>query len=343
MLFHYRLWFPNVRLLDHAYLAVDFFFILSGYVLAHAYQARLQNTMTISEFVAVRAIRLYPLLILGTCIGFADALLTASLGIGDNRPDVAFLWFILGSLGLPIPWGSGPARQFFPLNWPAWSLFFEMVINLAFALFVVHLSKARIWMVVLIGAVALGYTAWKLGQINLGRGWWFAIAGLARSATTFFLGVALFGMRPRTTARISKMGWGLPTMLGAVLFVATLLVPGARGNLNAAYDMVCVLLVFPLIIFVTSLDDTIPSNSAAVKFGRELSYAIYILHFPCLRLAVHSVRALELNIAGGFEWLFLAGLTAFVIASALAAVRLVDNPVRKRLTRRWLEQRGSAA
>jgi peptidoglycan/LPS O-acetylase OafA/YrhL len=129
VLFHLRLWWFHIPLFDHAYLAVDFFFCLSGFVLAHAYGSALRGPMSLRTFSALRTARLYPLLVLATIIGVCAELIR-----GTAEPDTLWAWALLGALSLPIPGGAGPARQFFPLNWPAWSLFFEVVVNAVMAI-----------------------------------------------------------------------------------------------------------------------------------------------------------------------------------------------------------------
>jgi peptidoglycan/LPS O-acetylase OafA/YrhL len=102
------------------------------------------------------------------------------------------------------------------------------------------------------------------------------------------------------------------------------------------------LVIFPFIIFGASLDDTVGPNTPGVRFGREFSYAIYILHFPCLRLVVLGLRSFDAK-PDDLKMAVVVGLTAVVMATAYVAVRLVENPIRRWLTRRWLHRSRSGA
>ncbi|MGE0829924.1 MAG: acyltransferase family protein, partial [Hyphomonadaceae bacterium] len=117
--------------LPESYLAVDLFFLLSGFVLAHAYEQRLRAGMSFWDFLKARFIRLYPLYFLGTAIGAAGAFWLASRNWGH-----AEFGEMLGSLSFNLAFLPSAFHEHnpFPYNGPAWSLFYEMLASVIFAL-----------------------------------------------------------------------------------------------------------------------------------------------------------------------------------------------------------------
>ena len=123
-------------LIPGRYLAVDFFFVLSGFVLAHVYLTRLaEGRMSPGAFLRVRAIRFAPLYLAAFALGAALALLYALRGWHEHTLPHVATSALFGVFMLPTPpplsiWPDAP----FPLNGPTWSLFFELAVNAVFAL-----------------------------------------------------------------------------------------------------------------------------------------------------------------------------------------------------------------
>src|ERR1700722_3197255 len=116
VVFHYS---QNLgwELLPNAYLAVDFFFMLSGFVIAHAYEARLRSGQTVAEFMQRRLIRLYPLYWLGTTLPII--LIAVAAWFGESHPagTLTAASYFLGLLFLPTPSNlSVFGSRVFPLN-----------------------------------------------------------------------------------------------------------------------------------------------------------------------------------------------------------------------------------
>ena len=114
----------------HGYVAVDVFFVLSGVVICNAYEGKLNSILSVANFIRIRLIRLYPLYILGTAI----SAVTIMLGFGPEKAAHDLILLIgLSALFLPNPVVGSPKPHMFPLNFPAWSLFYELVINIFYA------------------------------------------------------------------------------------------------------------------------------------------------------------------------------------------------------------------
>jgi peptidoglycan/LPS O-acetylase OafA/YrhL len=172
-----------------AYLAVDFFFLLSGFVIARAYETSLVADRDIQLFLKRRAIRLYPLILLATILGFvAEASKAAFLHSADAMPLSALPAELVCGL-LMIPYLGAGSGAIFPLVIPVWSLFLEIIANLLYALAARLLSMNRL--VVFIICAALGFICVNQHYGNADEG--FArsdvLAGMIRVLLSFFLGV----------------------------------------------------------------------------------------------------------------------------------------------------------
>lgn len=114
--------YSGVNLAPGGNLAVDFFFALSGFVIARAYSARLRSGLSWLRFAEIRLVRLYPLVLLGCGFGLVKMLFQIGMGHETAPSWGQFAWIlILNPLLLPAP-----GVYLFPLNNPAWSLFFEL-------------------------------------------------------------------------------------------------------------------------------------------------------------------------------------------------------------------------
>ena len=146
-------------LVNHGYLAVDFFFMLSGYVMSHAYDDR-WDTMSVMDFAKRRLIRLQPLIVLGMTIGallffFQESSLFPK--VAETSVSQVVLLMLIGYTLLPVP-PSMDIRgwaEMHPLNGAAWSLFFEYIANVLHVLVLRKLSNWALFALVLLAAGAL--------------------------------------------------------------------------------------------------------------------------------------------------------------------------------------------
>jgi peptidoglycan/LPS O-acetylase OafA/YrhL len=316
------------KVLSGGYLAVDFFFCLSGFVLAHAYG---DKQFTTAQFLTVRAIRLYPLYLAG--LGLGVALLA-------TRWTAQTLWAaVLGLMFLPSPFSVRTLAQldFYPLNPPAWSLFFEIVANLAW-------FPLRRWLRGWPGVWALGLCAVAFlscavayGSVSTGEYWDNAAGGLGRVAYSFLAGVLTYRLWRHT-----RLEARLPSWAPVILLLAVFCAPVPRQ----VSDPIIVLLLVPPLVFMGAC--CTPSIGLAGGVERSLgsmSYAIYALHLPI--------------IVGVDRWLIDGGLiarmgvpllthhpsalttpltVAVVLGLAWSLDKIYDRPVR-----RWLGTKASAA
>lgn len=290
------------------YLAVVFFWMLSGFVIAHAYQARLTTGMSLREFLLLRVIRLYPLIVAGA------GLSVTTLFLVDHRisADISALIATVAAL-FALP---SPTVQFsfghFAINPPEWSLFYEM---LASALFGMGLYRMPTQVLAAIAAMSSLYSAavtvaWSGAEIPL---WMHAPEALA----SFTIGVLLFRLvRLRRFPTIAMPFW----ILASALTILTAL----PASLGWWPDVVGLVLVFPAII-ILSLSDI--RQGIITRFLGLISYPLYILHWPIL---IMCNITLVPRIGQSAAMVLACGMS---IAVAWVALRLFDEPTRVYLTR----------
>ncbi len=315
-----------------SYLAVDFFFALSGFVLAHAYGARLGQSMTVRRFFMVRMVRLYPLYLLACAIGIvfvAGRVVAGKTGLAAAMPDVV-------SALLFVPNPTSP-NMLFPLNSPAWSLFDEIVANLVFAVTARHLTTRRLAAFVAVAAVALGVSSacgWfgfgtALGATMDGGTLWHSIgAGLLRVAFSFSAGVLIYRLRGMTAWR--------PRLPPAVLMGALVLVLGCgpAGRLQTGFDIATTLVLFPAMIFIGADSNPRPRAEPAFAWMGAISYPTYVLQMPIYAWCIYVSYSIALRRTGSYDHISRVwGIASvvLVVLVAIAANRWFDQPVR-----RWL-------
>ncbi|MET0374054.1 MAG: acyltransferase, partial [Rhizorhabdus sp.] len=238
VLYHCAEILPALKIQGH--LAVDFFFALSGFVIARAYQDRLAAGLPFQRFALARVIRLYPLFLAGTLIGASRHVMGAVLNLPEAIPMGTLLpILLLNAFMLP---GPSPNEYIFPFDGPTWSLFFELIVNLAFGLFLFRWSAGRLWVLVAVSGVVLGALTIQAGHSNLGWSWPTIPGGFARVFFSFTLGMLFSRILANTPKRVSW--WGLVPML---LLIALMLVDVDPRN-QAAFDLFSVLIGAPLLL-----------------------------------------------------------------------------------------------
>ena len=301
------------------YLAVDLFFALSGFVIAHAYDSRLADGLAPARFMLMRLARFWPLYLLGLALGVLHQI--GLLATGNTFAlDPPSLLMIVAAGVVFLPTALAPGANLFPLNIPGWSLFVELLANAGFALFHRHLGNRVLFVCVLAGlAMLVPLCLWK-GDADLGARLPTLAGGLARVLFSFPLGVLIY----RQGWRVRRVP--LWAMVLLVLAVLCLPVPApARG----LYDLLFIAIVSPLLVAAGS--GVSPAGPAALWCERAgaVSYALYAIHRPLFALAAPLAKRVALHPA-------LATVAAVTGALILATIadRRFDRPAR-----RWLAMR----
>ena len=309
----------------HGFLAVDFFFCLSGFVIGYAYDDRAAGPNGIKQFLINRLIRLQPLVILGTLFGLVALLLDPYLSqsavaeFGWGKIALATLCSIL-LIPSPI---LGRYDNVFPLNAPAWSLSMEYIISLVYAFVFVWLSKKWLTAFMVLSAIALVGVAYYRGNI---LGGWSAQTyadGLARVCFSFSAGLLIFRFRLIINSRI-------PFIFLAALLLALFMVPHFDGDWWL--ELLMVVLAFPLLLSLgAGVQVTGFIKKISVWLG-GLSYPLYMMHYWMVWILGGYAAT---NPPGeNLYWVSFA-LFAAAIILAYAVQKLLDEPVRKWLAARY--------
>lgn len=341
---------PLYQIINHGYLAVDFFFVLSGFVIGYAYDDR-WDRMSTWNFVKRRLIRLHPMVVFSMILG----LLLFYFGGGkvfpavDNAPAGMVLLVFLWSLTLiPLPPSMDIRgwQETSPLDGTAWTLQWEYLANLLYAFVIRHLSK--LWLAVcvcLFGLLTVNLTmnldvfhvfaprsyaaytvigGWSLTPDQL-------VIGATRLLYPFFMGLLI--------SRVGKLirvrgGFWWCSLIIAVILVMPRIGGEAHMWMNGLYECLCILCVFPLLVMMGAGSRVTDSRSMAVcKWLGELSYPLYISHYPFIYLQMawkssHENAPLMVHVLVGVSIFLLDVFTAW------AAYKMYDVPARE-----WLKKK----
>ena len=328
--------------INHGYLAVDFFFILSGFVVGYAYDDRWKK-MTVAEFLKRRFIRLHPMVVMGAVIG-AVMFYFQGCSVWDvSTVSISMLLVatLLNALLIPAAPGSEirGLGEMYPLNGPSWSLFFEYIGNILYAFVIRKLpTRALSVLVLLAGCGLAAFAVWgPLGDICVG----FAMDGVNMTGGSlrllFAFSAGLLLSRVFKPIHIKGAFW-----ICSLAVVALLSVPRIGGSehlwMNGLYDTVCAVVFFPLLVYLGASGKTTDKITTRVcKFLGDISYPLYMVHYPFIYLYYAWVKNENLT----FEQ-SLPGAAALVAGSVILAylcLKLYDEPVRRFLTKHLLPKR----
>lgn len=326
--------------INHGYLAVDFFFILSGFVVGYAYDDRWKS-MTVGEFLKRRVIRLHPMVVMGALIGAAIFYFQGCSVWDVSKVAISALLFatFINSLLIPATVGTEirGVGEMYPLNGPSWSLFFEYIGNVMYALVIRKLSTRALTLYVVLSGCGLAAFAifGPLGDICAG----FSLtlieftAGFLRLSFSFSAGLLL--IRKFKPVNVRGAFW-----ICSLAVVALLSVPriGGAENLwmNGLYDTICFALFFPLVVFLGASGVTTDKYTKRLcSFLGDISYPLYMVHYPFIYLYYAWVKNENLTFTESLPGA--AGLVVGSIVLAYICLKWYDIPVRKYLTKRFLK------
>lgn len=315
----------------HAYLAVDLFFMLSGFVMGQVYGAPLSRGEGLGRFLRARLTRLWPLHLAGLLLGFLAFVVVRTdeaRGVGGGL----LLLLALAAAFLPWMFGGAARQETFPFNPPSWSLSVELWGNLAYGLIAPRLGRRVLGGCILAGAGLLVWTTvWGAG---LNHGWrqFDLPVGWARFLFAFPVGVGL--QRLWASGRIAA--GRLPDWLPALVLAAMLFAPATDGPWSRGFDLLAVLAVFPVLILAGAGAHGGTAASGVLALGARLSYPLYAVHTGAVRLAAWAFMALHLG--GAPRPLKAFALLAAALLAAWAAERFFDRPLRA-----WVGRRGAKA
>jgi peptidoglycan/LPS O-acetylase OafA/YrhL len=331
-------WDTPLSLMHHAYLAVDFFFGLSGFVVAYAYDDR-WTRMTTLQFFRIRLIRLHPLVLVGATLGLLGYLFDPfGKTINQTSAPMLVLAYITSLLLLPSPPVGGRQNESQALNGPAWSLMQEYLGNIAYALILRRLRAVTLGIIFGVSGLLLIWTANVKGSLDGGWGYpeiWMAPLRLTAS---FVMGLWLYRIQGRI--RRPKTGLLVLSIVLVLIFQAPKFANAGMLSFNGLYDAMCVLLLFPLIILCGAHSDAGAGMMRLCKFSGRLSYPLYITHIPFVYVIANFAHTRHPAKSVLLAWIFL--LLPFVIGLAWLILKYFDEPVRAWLTHRYGMKRATA-
>ena len=358
---------------NHGHLGVDFFFMLSGFVISYAYDDRWKTTrlqdykttsggvLSICSFFKRRLIRLQPMVVMGALIGLITYLIQG--GVRWDGTQMPIHWtmiaFLLAMFLIPAypgaPYDVRGNGEMYPLNGPSWSLFLEYIGNILYALFIRKLSNKKL--AALVGLTGMLWIAFVVFDISgydmIGIGWTLDavnfFGGLLRMLFPFSLGMLLarnFNKTTRlqdykTTCRdvtpvaskiITNNIFWIAIVVLFVLFSMPYISKTGDISINGIYELACIILVFPFIVWFGAAGNITSKFSTKVcKFLGDISYPLYIVHYPVMYLFYSWLIDNKLYSLGE-TWQVVLLVMATNIALAYACLKLYDEPIR-----RWLK------
>lgn len=299
---------------NYGYLAVDVFFLMSGFVIAHAYEPRMDARMGLTHFMKLRLQRLYPMMLLGAVLGIAVAAWHGASGGSFLLTSISAL------IMLPLVW-SGPVL--FPINIPEWSIFFEIVANALHRLLAPVLTLRLLVTILILSLVMLGVAGWRLHGLANGFSPETFWGGFPRTFFSYFTGVFLYRTQSRWQGRMPT----LPLPLLLIAFLAVVLGEAMLGGRvpASAYWAAAVIVVFPVGLMLLAQARVAPSFARIAEALGELSFPLYAVHMPLLLIVAPVILPLGLPL----RFFAAIGVVLAVMAISLALAYAYDRPVRK--------------
>jgi peptidoglycan/LPS O-acetylase OafA/YrhL len=318
--------------LHNGFLAVDFFFCLSGFVIAFSYERRLQSTMGWISFVRARLIRLYPLYFLGMLFG--AACLCFDIGAHNVGEAWRFLLVLFLKGALFIPMTSSSAGMFaFPLNDPSWSLSFELAANLLIAWLVVK-RLARTPALICITILSLATLTHYCSSLGLQVGWstrpFDFPLGFARVLLSFTIGVLL--LRLSRAFPLRRLQSGSACLVPCAALLLLLFAPWPWMQSTTA-QLVLVAVVIPGIIYSAAHLSPPPFLQSACTVAGEISYPLYILHRQILHQLTEPWTGPLIKHLGPHPQRVTFAVLSLSCLVAYAAAKFYDEPLRSWLAR----------
>ena len=302
--------------LQQSGVAVDFFFVLSGFVIAQAYEARLLSDLTWRRYMRIRLERLYPAIFGGVLLGLIVTALAE---------EPLTLWMGLQFLILPVLQGAPlHGGELFPFNGPQWSLFWELAINAVHAAVARWLTTPVLLAVTGVAAAALIYTSLHFGSLDVGWGRANGWGAVPRVVVSFGVGLLIFRAHARGFAAPK-----IPYLAVVIALIACMfrVAPSLAGF--ALRDLAVVLLVLPGLVIAAVSAPLGPRATRVATWLGTLSYPLYAVHVPVLRGFNVLVDRMPADWQTVGWWISLP----LTIALAVLFERVYDAPIRRHLRR----------
>lgn len=327
VIFHFMemaIWDYSENFIGHGFLAVDFFFCLSGFVIAYAYDSRIAK-IKLSDFALKRLIRLHPLVILGSVLGLVTFLLDPFSNAVENYSTSAIILMFLASIFfVPYPLMKERAFNNFNLNAPSWSLFWEYVANILYALFVHKLPRIVLATLTIIGAALMCYIAFVKKDVSGGWGGPNFWDGGIRVLFSFTAGMLIFRYK-----LIVKNNLGFAAL--AVMLFLSFIFPYSK-QWNHVTEPIIVIIYYPLLISLGAGAKLRTAETKLCKFSGDISYPLYMTHYLVIWMFASYYTTYKPSNAT-LAMIVALGVT-ILIALAYFWLKVYDEPIRKYFNKR---------
>ena len=328
MVGHYLVVFLGYDTIDnplaHSFLAVDFFFCLSGFVIAYAYDGRLKQ-IGVKRFFINRLIRLHPLVVIGSIIGMvAYAIAPFEENTFASEWKSISIALLLSLFMIPFPFLKRKQGSLFGFNGPAWSLFFEYFANVVYAIVLSRITRKWLIMIGALSMAFLIYQSRKLGWIEGGWGLSNYMEGFARISFSFTAGLLIYHYR--IICR-HKFGFILP----CILLIGTFFIP--HYPKDYILEQFVVILVLPAIVCIGAGTTTVGIFDSICNLLGRISYPLYMTHMTMVTIFTNYEKTHKSIVGTSKEIIIAISLIVFSLLFAYTIMRWVDEPVRKWLTK----------
>ncbi|MCI7183441.1 MAG: acyltransferase [Prevotella sp.] len=334
---------PVIDFINHGYLTVDLFFMLSGFVIGYAYDDRWGKSLTMSGFFRRRLIRLHPMVMLGALIGAISFLLTSMERWDGTHSTLLLTLIALVCSWLMIPALPGMQRdvrgngEMFPLNGPCWSLFFEYIGNILYALIIRRLStRALAWLTALLCCALTWFAVTnQSGYGSIGVGWTVdttnLLGGTLRMLCPFTIGMLM--SRVFKPIKNVRGAFWICTIILLVLFHVPFIDGGTPMSLNGIFEVACIICIFPIIVWLGASGTTTDNTSRRIcRFLGDISFPLYIVHYPLMYAFYMWLMKTRLYTFSE-TWPIAISTMACSVCIAWLSMRFYDEPIRK-----WLKK-----
>lgn len=270
---HFQGWFASSHFLDFAYIAVDLFFVLSGVVIVMTYESRILDGMNFGQFLGNRLARLYPLFFLTMLVGLSHSY---ALFVSGKLEPVT--WFrvsdevsVVSNFFMQPSLSAEGKQALFPFDGPAWSVFAEVWVNLAF-FFWVQAGQRYLVPIVALAAGCLVWLVLRSGSIDAGWGGAQILFGLLRAVSGFFIGVIIYRYR-------EKFANFLRLIPVEIAIIAIFLYPILNCG-QSIRDLFVVLILIPLCVGCAMKAHSWFLENRLMQWLGMISYSIYLWQSP---------------------------------------------------------------
>ena len=342
---------PTGQIINHGYLAVDFFYLLSGFVIGYAYDNR-WDKMSYWDFYKRRLIRLHPMVIAGTFFGVCYYFLSETYffpNIKNINPLLFLVAVLFSFLNIPTPPSIDIRgfRETNSLNGASWTLNYEYLINILYSLIIRNLNVYFIAILTFISGfftITLTLNLDIFGiLVNREERKYTVIGGweitpcevyiaFVRLFYPFFCGYLISRL---------KISFKIPFsfIICSIVLAMSLCIPRIGGDdwiINGLYETIIILLIFPLIIIIGARE--VENNfiiSKICKILGEFSYPLYITHNPVV-YCNYAWTYYHQNDSMFNRISVSVGIFLIAIFNTYATIKLYDEPIRKWLTNKYL-------